>query len=393
MRCEPSTTTELPANHTRDPHATSPDSSLFVRLRSIEVVLGYPYTFSIDMWSLGCIAAELFLGLPLFPGASEYDLLCRIVEMLGQPKDQMLKFSKNTHKYFTVDASTSALRLMTEQEYETSSNQSHKPGKCYFTKTRLADIIAAYPYRCGNDPVAVERERGRREAFLNFLGGLLELDPHLRWTPRQALQHPFITGEDFVGGMWRPQPDVPRQHWPLGAAAGAHHLGGAAAQQTAHQRGRAATYAAGEGAARFPPPTDPVGFVPAPQHQHPALGQMEMIHARAHAAACQAVLGGSHPTAPGGPHLFGAGSVAMAPFGGPPPPVMAPAPALQFGTPPAVWQSARRMTYPNPGLGLSQSYDGGQLAAGFPPSLLLFSSGQAQPNPNNAGGVQEDLQE
>lgn len=72
---------------------------------------------------------------------------------------------------------------------------------------------------------------------------------------------------------------------------------------------------------------------------------------------------------------------------------MAPAPALQFGTPPAVWQSARRMTYPNPGLGLSQSYDGGQLAAGFPPSLLLFSSGQAQPNPNNAGGVQEDLQE
>ena len=221
MRCEPSTSTELPANHTRDPHATSPDSSLFVRLRSIEVVLGYPYTFSIDMWSLGCIAAELFLGLPLFPGASEYDLLCRIVEMLGQPKDQMLKFSKNTHKYFTVDASTSALRLMTEQEYETSSNQSHKPGKCYFTKTRLADIIAAYPYRCGNDPVAVERERGRREAFLNFLGGLLELDPHLRWTPRQALQHPFITGEDFVGGMWRPQPDVPRQHWPLGAAAGA----------------------------------------------------------------------------------------------------------------------------------------------------------------------------
>jgi dual specificity protein kinase YAK1 len=24
------------------------------------------------MWSLGCIAAELFLGLPLYPGASEY---------------------------------------------------------------------------------------------------------------------------------------------------------------------------------------------------------------------------------------------------------------------------------------------------------------------------------
>lgn len=42
-----------------------------------------PYTTSIDMWSLGCIAVELFLGLPLFPGTSEYNQITRIVEMLG----------------------------------------------------------------------------------------------------------------------------------------------------------------------------------------------------------------------------------------------------------------------------------------------------------------------
>jgi serine/threonine protein kinase len=41
------------------------------------------YTASIDMWSLGCIAVELFLGLPLFPGTSEYNQITRIVEMLG----------------------------------------------------------------------------------------------------------------------------------------------------------------------------------------------------------------------------------------------------------------------------------------------------------------------
>jgi len=35
------------------------------------------------MWSLGCIAAELYLGLPLFPGSSEYDQVSRIVNMLG----------------------------------------------------------------------------------------------------------------------------------------------------------------------------------------------------------------------------------------------------------------------------------------------------------------------
>lgn len=51
--------------------------------RSPEVLLGIPYTAAIDMWSLGCIAVELFLGLPLFPGTSEYNQITRIVEMLG----------------------------------------------------------------------------------------------------------------------------------------------------------------------------------------------------------------------------------------------------------------------------------------------------------------------
>ncbi len=51
--------------------------------RSPEVLLGMPYNTAIDMWSLGCIAVELFLGLPLFPGTSEYNQLTRIIDMLG----------------------------------------------------------------------------------------------------------------------------------------------------------------------------------------------------------------------------------------------------------------------------------------------------------------------
>ncbi|TYI27721.1 hypothetical protein ES332_A05G196000v1, partial [Gossypium tomentosum] len=71
--------------------------------RSPEVLLGYQYTIAIDMWSFGCIVAELFLGLPLFPGASEFDLLRRMVEILGeQPPDYVLKEAKakNTSKFF-----------------------------------------------------------------------------------------------------------------------------------------------------------------------------------------------------------------------------------------------------------------------------------------------------
>lgn len=51
--------------------------------RSPEVLLGLPYSTSIDMWSLGCIVVELFLGLPLFPGTSEYNQVSRITDMLG----------------------------------------------------------------------------------------------------------------------------------------------------------------------------------------------------------------------------------------------------------------------------------------------------------------------
>lgn len=49
----------------------SPLPSVFNR--APEIILGLPFCEAIDMWSLGCVIAELFLGWPLYPGASEYD--------------------------------------------------------------------------------------------------------------------------------------------------------------------------------------------------------------------------------------------------------------------------------------------------------------------------------
>lgn len=51
--------------------------------RSPEVILGHPYGMAIDMWSLGCIAAELSTGYPLFPGGSEAEQLACIMEVRG----------------------------------------------------------------------------------------------------------------------------------------------------------------------------------------------------------------------------------------------------------------------------------------------------------------------
>ncbi|KAJ3112468.1 dual specificity protein kinase yak1, partial [Nowakowskiella sp. JEL0407] len=68
--------------------------------RSPEVLIGLPYTSSIDMWSVGAIAAELFLGLPLFPGSSEYNQIMRIVEMMGMPPTYMLDRGKTATQFF-----------------------------------------------------------------------------------------------------------------------------------------------------------------------------------------------------------------------------------------------------------------------------------------------------
>jgi len=54
------------------------------------------------MWSLGCICAELFLGLPVFPGSSEFNQITRIVEMLGNPPAHLIELGKNGRKYFRL---------------------------------------------------------------------------------------------------------------------------------------------------------------------------------------------------------------------------------------------------------------------------------------------------
>lgn len=54
---------------------------------------------AIDMWSFGCIMAELFLGYPIFPGEDEYEQLGYIMEVLRVPEPELLK-KCSRGKYF-----------------------------------------------------------------------------------------------------------------------------------------------------------------------------------------------------------------------------------------------------------------------------------------------------
>lgn len=45
------------------------------------------YGPEVDVWSVGCILAELLLGKPLFPGKDEADQLAKISNILGTPSE------------------------------------------------------------------------------------------------------------------------------------------------------------------------------------------------------------------------------------------------------------------------------------------------------------------
>mmetsp|Transcript_2499 Transcript_2499/g.3968 ORF Transcript_2499/g.3968 Transcript_2499/m.3968 type:complete len:481 (-) Transcript_2499:454-1896(-) len=76
--------------------------------RCPEVLVGLPYDSAIDMWSLGCVAAELFLGLPILPGVHEHDQLGRISEMIAPLPDWMLEQGSKSTKYFAKQLNRSS---------------------------------------------------------------------------------------------------------------------------------------------------------------------------------------------------------------------------------------------------------------------------------------------
>lgn len=180
--------------------------------RSPEVLVGYPYKSAIDMWSLGCIGAELFLGLPLFPGTSEYNQLSRIIDMIGMPPAYLLDRGKSVNKFFHRHGSRDSIgftyTLKTEDEYARETGTALHPSKKYFNYRHLDDIIMHFPIKSSLTPAQQESERMHRRFLCDFLRGVLNLDPSERWTPEQAARHPFITGNTHVSLPWHAEPAV-----------------------------------------------------------------------------------------------------------------------------------------------------------------------------------------
>ena len=71
--------------------------------RAPEVIIGCKYDYKIDMWSLGCILAELFTGSVLFQNDTVQGLLARVIGIVGPFPEWMLEEGKLVSKFFTKD--------------------------------------------------------------------------------------------------------------------------------------------------------------------------------------------------------------------------------------------------------------------------------------------------
>lgn len=118
--------------------------------RAPELIFGaIDYTTKIDVWSAGCVLAELLLGQPIFPGDSGVDQLVEIIKVLGTPtREQIREMNPN----YT--------------EFKFPQIKSHPWQKVFRART---------------PPEAIE-----------LVSRLLEYTPSSRISPLQACAHPFF---------------------------------------------------------------------------------------------------------------------------------------------------------------------------------------------------------
>ncbi|GCC24454.1 dual specificity tyrosine-phosphorylation-regulated kinase 2-like [Chiloscyllium punctatum] len=147
--------------------------------RAPEVILGAQYGMAIDMWSLGCILAELLTGHPLLPGEDEGDQLACMMELLGMPSKVLLECSKRAKMFISSKGYPRYSSIVTLPDGTVHLNG----GRSRRGKTRgppgQRDWVSALK---GCDD----------QSFIDFLKHCLEWDPALRMTPAQALRHPWL---------------------------------------------------------------------------------------------------------------------------------------------------------------------------------------------------------
>jgi mitogen-activated protein kinase 15 len=122
--------------------------------RAPEILLGSTrYGMAVDMWAVGCILAEMFIGKPLLPGNSTMHQLEVIFDVTGAPTEEDIESMRSDY----------AAQLVQKV------NKSATPGRA------LARLMEGAP-----------------EGLIDMCTKMLLLNPDKRMTIQQALEHPYV---------------------------------------------------------------------------------------------------------------------------------------------------------------------------------------------------------
>ena len=130
--------------------------------RAPEIMMGIRYTPAIDMWSLGCILYELYVGYPVFAGEDEKEQMQCIMEVKGVPPRSLIVLATRRKIFFDDD--------YTPVITPNSKGKVRRPNSKNLEKM----------LNCED------------ETFVDFLDKCLEWKPDKRMTPDAAFQHPWI---------------------------------------------------------------------------------------------------------------------------------------------------------------------------------------------------------
>lgn len=127
-------------------------------------MLGIRYTPAIDMWSLGCILYELFVGFPLFAGEDEKEQMQCIMEIKGVPPRSMIVVASRRKVFF-------------DDDYRQLQTPNSKGKVRHVNSKNLAHMMQAEPNQAD---------------FVDFIDKCIEWKPDKRMTPLEAFDHPWI---------------------------------------------------------------------------------------------------------------------------------------------------------------------------------------------------------
>ena len=130
--------------------------------RAPEIILGVEYTTAIDIWSFGCILAELFTGNPIFYSENEVDQFYCILEYCGLPPQELIMGSIKKNVYFDGNLNLKNIK--------SNKGTVRIPSSKSFTETL----------------------KGGDSKFVEFIKKCLDINPNTRITAAEALMDPWI---------------------------------------------------------------------------------------------------------------------------------------------------------------------------------------------------------